>query len=190
MEKQIKFRLFHYYEEREDGVLVERHAEMGQVVDIPRKEDVERGDRLGAFYSDEERKAIADGSFDGSGAPFLRDRGLIGPQDRSPEFPGGRMESGEVDAAVTGDGEFGRTAEAGAGGSGQPSADIDGKSAEEIAELINSQKLTVQQTVDLAGGDPDLAEVVLDAESLATNNEPRKGVQDALESMIARATTG
>jgi len=54
----------------------------------------------------------------------------------------------------------------------------------ELAEYIKSENLTVQQTVDLAGTDKDLAHRLLQAENIATDGEPRKGVEAGLTAII------
>jgi len=59
----------------------------------------------------------------------------------------------------------------------------------ELAEYIkgsnpDGKELTVQQTVDLAGNDKDLAHRVLQAENIATDGEPRKGVETGLTAII------
>jgi len=54
----------------------------------------------------------------------------------------------------------------------------------ELAEHIKNENLTVQQTIDLAGGDKDLAHRLLQAENIATDGEPRKGVETGLTAII------
>lgn len=182
MEKLIKFRLFHYYEDSPNAfdhqgnpVLVERMASFGQVVDIPREEDIKRGENLGAFFTDEELQAFKDGE-------------LRGPTYES-------LRSNAVAQLTLGDG-------AGVSGSDEvnegqlPSAEeVAGMDSEEVAEIIQGSRtdgkaLTVDQTVKLAGKDPDAAEVVLDAEGIASEGDPRAGVEKALEKIISDATSG
>lgn len=58
---------------------------------------------------------------------------------------------------------------------------------DEIAAHIEENNLNVDDTVALAGDDPDVAERVLEAErQVATENddEPRKGVEDGLSKVI------
>jgi len=54
----------------------------------------------------------------------------------------------------------------------------------ELAEYIKSNNLTVGDTVALAGSDKDMAHRVLQAENIATDGEPRKGVEAGLTSII------
>jgi len=54
----------------------------------------------------------------------------------------------------------------------------------ELAEYIKGNNLTVSQTVELAGGDKDLAHRLLQAENIATDGEPRRGVEAGLNSII------
>lgn len=69
MEKTIKHKVFTYMVEskglKPDGtlgdILVERQARRGDTVDIPLDFEVNRGEELGAFYTDEELEAIASG---------------------------------------------------------------------------------------------------------------------------------
>lgn len=160
-ERTIKFRLFNYWEETGEKdvagnpVLVARLVSFGETVDIPRDEDVKRGEKLGAFFSAEDAKAIKAGTYSGPQAALLSGR----PQA-----------SGEAQVQDLGE------------------IDVASASAEEIAEFINENRLNVQETLDLAGDDPDLAEKVLDAEGLATDSDPRVGVERGLEAIMARAS--
>jgi hypothetical protein len=54
----------------------------------------------------------------------------------------------------------------------------------ELAEYIKSNNLTVNDTVALAGTDKDMAHRVLQAENIATDGEPRKGVEAGLTAII------
>jgi hypothetical protein len=54
----------------------------------------------------------------------------------------------------------------------------------ELSEYIKTNNLTVSDTIALAGGDKDLAHRVLQAENIATDGEPRKGVETGLTSII------
>lgn len=161
MEVMIKYRLFHYYEEKEVGdgtgriVLIEKMARFGQVVDIPRDEDIDRGEELDAFYTDEEREAIESGAFRGPSWQELRSN--AGTMEASPE----------------------------AAAAGEPLAeDAD---AETIADHILENKLTVPQTVELAGNDPEKAKLVLEAESMVAESreaDMRSGVESGLQAVI------
>lgn len=167
MEKTIKYRLFHYYIEK-PGVngmsLVEKQAFFGETVDIPRQEDIERGEELDAFFTDKEARAIAAGEYDGPEADALAQKHM------NPPF-------NEAEAAARGELPAG------------PATGIDPGSAdaEEIAEHIKSQKLNVAETVALAGDDPELAKKVMEAEDLASENDARRGVEDGLQKIIDAA---
>ena len=63
--------------------------------------------------------------------------------------------------------------------------DLSGKSAEDLATWIDETKPTVNDMLQAAHDDPDLAERLLDAENLATNNDPRAGVVNGLEKIMA-----
>jgi hypothetical protein len=64
-------------------------------------------------------------------------------------------------------------------------------SNEELAEYIGGanpkgKRLTIQETVDLSGGDVGFAEDILVAENILTENDPRAGVVAGLQEVIAR----
>lgn len=63
-------------------------------------------------------------------------------------------------------------------------APVDG-SITDLSEWIKSSQPTVDDTVALAENDPEKAQRVLDAEVAATGGEPRKGVQEQLEKIVA-----
>jgi hypothetical protein len=54
----------------------------------------------------------------------------------------------------------------------------------QLSEWIQESKPTVEETVDAAGDDPDVAAKLLDAENHATGGNPRKGVVDGLNEII------
>lgn len=64
--------------------------------------------------------------------------------------------------------------------------DLSTASSAELAEWIESDSPTVQEVVDAAGDDPARAQVLLDAENVATGNNPRKGVVDGLGAVAER----
>lgn len=172
-ERMIKFRAFHYYREVPAPgmvggpmMLAEQQAYFGETVDIEREEDLERGETLGAFYSEKEIKQIKAGTY------------------RGPDWE--QLAAGPMVAAFTPEEEARRQILAPAGSEGEASAggpaiDVEKASDEEIAEYIEQNNLNVPETIALASGRKDLAEKVLDAEMLASNNDPRKGVLSALE---------
>ena len=55
----------------------------------------------------------------------------------------------------------------------------------EIAEWIKVEKPTIQELVDLAAADPEVAQNLLEAESNATGGQPRAGLTEALTRVIA-----
>jgi organic radical activating enzyme len=59
-------------------------------------------------------------------------------------------------------------------------------SVDDLARWIETERPTVQEVVDATGGEPDLARKLLEAESQATDQDPRKGVLDGLSAVIAR----
>lgn len=63
----------------------------------------------------------------------------------------------------------------------EPSATSDVQS---LARWIQEDKPTVDETVDKAEGDPAKATTLLEAESVATGGDPRKGVVEGLEDII------
>lgn len=64
--------------------------------------------------------------------------------------------------------------------------DVRTASVDDLARWIEQEQPTVQKVVDASGGEADLAHKLLKAESQATDEEPRKGVLDALTAVIAR----
>lgn len=170
--KMIKFRSFFYYVERpalgvpDQNLLAEKMGFFGEEHDIPREEDLARGEELGAFFTDDEVEQIKAGKYTGPEAE------LLGQEPMSVALT-------EEEAATQ------RQAMPQNAGDGAPAVGIDVREedAETIALYIKSQKLTVAETVALAEGDAELAEKVLDAEGMATNSDPRKGVVEALEAI-------
>lgn len=179
MEKMIKHLLFTYGEQRENPlwfegstdqpkeIIVEGLARHGQVVDVTREYDINRGENLDAFYTDAEREAIEDGSY-------------VGP-DAEVVFSA-RANTTTGTSTVT-------SALPPATGGVQPVTPINDMSDEEIADMIQKEGLNSEQTVALAGDDPEQIEKVMDAENLLENG-PRKGVIAALDKKLATVTTG
>jgi hypothetical protein len=174
-ERLVKYLLVTYFEEHPDvnapnGVgLRERLAWQGQTVDFTREEDEARLDELGALYTPEEAKEIEDGIYKGPEAQSIYD--ALGQQPATEEGSSGPAEL--------------------------PAGGIAEMSVDEVAELINppafdkeGKRLTVDETIALAGDDVESIEKVIDAENLATNNEPRQGVLNALEAKLAAAAQG
>lgn len=159
-EKIIKARLFTWFEEVDSPVqpgtkvLAERIAHFGQKIDVTNDAYVERGEQYDAFYTDEEAKAIEDGTYQG----FDRDRLFAARAGLRPTAP--------VEAI---DDEHG---------------DVASMDAAQLGEYIREHRLTVDKTVALAGDDEASINKVIDAENIATENEPRKGVLDRLEAKL------
>jgi len=168
-QKIIKHRLFTWFEVTPNpvdpsgpDVLTERINIAGDDVDITNEDYVKRGEDLDAFYTDEEADEIRAGTYAGSDADqvyYLRNRGNTAPRAQ-----------GQIQPA---DGEAGNPGE---------------MSVDEMADYIKDHKLNVEQTVALAGDDLESIEKVLDAENLATDNEPRRGVVDRLEAKMSAAS--
>lgn len=165
MERIVKFRLITYFDEVDNpampgtSTLVERIASLGEKVDVTRDVDLKRLDSLGALYTEEETAAIEDGSYRGY------DRGIL-ENARAGLKPQGVIED------IEGEG-----------------AQIDDLSTEDLATHIKEQDLTVDQTLELVGPNPTVDRVnkVLDAENLATENQPRVTLVDALNKLAAEA---
>jgi hypothetical protein len=175
MEKMIKVLLFTYGEEvpnphyvkngdQPEYHVVEGLARLGQVVDITRQYDLDRGEKHNAFFTDEEREAIEAGSYSGPDAPSVLEARLKEAQS----------------AIQPADGE-----------GTQGDHDIAGLDADGVADLIlegnDGKGLNVQQTIALAGDDADSINIVLEAESLAAETEPRAGVVKGLEAKLKAA---
>jgi hypothetical protein len=64
--------------------------------------------------------------------------------------------------------------------------DVNTASVEELADWIKTERPTVNDVVQASGGDPDVAQKLLEAESQATDGEPRKGVLEGLSAVISR----
>jgi hypothetical protein len=64
--------------------------------------------------------------------------------------------------------------------------DVTTASVDDLARWIEGEKPNVQDTVNASGGEPDLARKLLEAESQATDGEPRRGVLEGLTAVISR----
>lgn len=165
-ERIVKFRLITYFNlvdspvNPNEQVLVEKIGHMGQKVDINRQADLDRLDELGALYSDDEAAEIEAGTYSGPEAALLYNS----RNQTLAATPG-------IEAA---DGEHG---------------DVAGMDAPTLAEYIKENRLNVDSTVALAGDDEGSIQKVLDAENIATENEPRKGVTDRLEAKLIAANS-
>jgi len=167
-QKIIKHRLFTWFEVTPNpvdpsgpDVLTERINIAGDDVDITNEDYVKRGEDLDAFYTDEEADAIRAGTYAGSDSDQVYYL-RAGGQTAPHNLP---VTQNELAAG-------------------------DDMSAEDLADYIRNNKLNVDQTVALAGNDTESIEKVIDAENLATDNDPRKGVVDRLEAKLTAATQG
>lgn len=68
--------------------------------------------------------------------------------------------------------------------------DINEATVDQLVDWIHNDKPTINDVVQASGGDADLARKLLEAESKATNGEPRKGVLQGLSAVISRGDTG
>ena len=178
--KKIKFRLFHYYTEKAVAgqpapVLIEQNAFFGEEVEIPREEDLQRGEELGAFFTDKEMKQLKEGTFEGPELERLHEPIL------NPPFTEAEAEARGIPSAAK--------PSAGA----RSSIDARSASSDELAEYIAENKLNAQETIALAQDDPELAEKLLDAEAeVAASNDAdtRKTVDDGLQKIIDRGAGG
>jgi uncharacterized radical SAM superfamily Fe-S cluster-containing enzyme len=64
--------------------------------------------------------------------------------------------------------------------------DIATASVEELADWIRTEKPTANDVVQASNGEPELAEKLLQAETIARDGEPRQGVLRGLSSVAAR----
>lgn len=160
--KIIKHLLFTHYVEvpslthKGETVLKERISSLGDKVDV-RDEDIQRGERLHAFYTNEEAAQIEKGTYKGADAEAVyaarqgvKPRQLIEPAE----------------------GEHGP---------------IEAMDAATLGEYIRENRLNVRQTVALIPEDADLETLQKfeDAENVATDNEPRQGVLNVVDKQRA-----
>lgn len=143
----------------DETVRLEKINRIGDVVDIDDEPSYKRLEELGSFFTDDERKAIEEGTYQGPGAAQV-----YAARGDTSYAPRPMIEAAE--------------------GEGRQ---VDNLDSEELAEYIKTNKLTVEQTVALAGDDADSINKVLDAENIATDNDPRRGVESALEAKLANA---
>jgi hypothetical protein len=169
-EKIIKHRLFTWFEEVDSPVmpgttvLAERIAHFGEKVDITNPAYIKRGEELDSFYTDKEAKEIEKGTYRGTESTLL-----YAARSGTLQAPTPLIEPIE--------GEHGG---------------LDSMSTEQLAEYMVDNKLTVDQTLALLPAEPTEDEInkLLDAENLASENEPRASVTKALEAKLNAATKG
>jgi hypothetical protein len=109
-----------------------RVAMQGETVDIPREEDIERGEEFGAFMTDEDFAAEAEGE----------------EEEEEPE-----PESEPV--------------------------------YDQLVIWIRDEKPTATKVIAEAKGDPDRANMLMDAEEEASGGHPRKTVMTELEKIAS-----
>lgn len=64
--------------------------------------------------------------------------------------------------------------------------DINEASVDDLASWIREEKPNANEVVQKSGGDPELAEKLLQAETIAKDGDPRKAVLDGLGTVISR----
>ena len=200
MEGTLKVRLASFYVEEPHPFLVdqlarvEEQATFGQVLTTDERpedpaerdpnthyavpeQEMKRISYLDGFFSDEELERIdrmAESGLDTQEAARLLS---AGPHAEATAMAQLRTAGINADAAATGDA---------AATSGEKFVDVREMDDTEIADWIGENRPNVDQTIALAQNDRDLAEKVLDAETIATDQDPRAGVERGLEAIIAR----
>lgn len=156
--KIIKHRLFTWFENVDspvhgEEVLTERINHHGEEVDITNPAYIKRGEELGSFYTDEEADQIRKGTYNGFDAEALYQARR---QERTPS------------AIQPVDGEHGG---------------VEGMDAAELGAYIKENSLTVSDTLALVpeNADEETLQKFIDAENIATDNDPRKSVIEPLE---------
>lgn len=164
----IRHRLVTWFEEVKDNLAPngvnrrERIAGKGEEVEIP-QDEIDRITSVNTdydppFYTDEQAEQIKAGTYDGPDRELLMSARL------------GQRPASLVTAI---EGEHGDTAS---------------MDAAELADYIVEKRLNVDATVALAGDDEASIQKVLDAENIASENDPRKGVVDRLEAKLNAST--
>lgn len=170
-EKIIKHLLFTWFQNVPDQhdpsgnpVRVEKLAYLGQKVDVNDEVSLQRGEELGAFYTDDEAKAIEDGSYDGVDAEHVFRARANSGITQAPSAPP-QITSGDSTASVN----------------------FSELSSEELGDYIHENRLSVSDTKALLPEDASDADInkLWDAEVHATDNAPRKGVTDYLDTKLA-----
>jgi hypothetical protein len=64
--------------------------------------------------------------------------------------------------------------------------DVNSASVEELADWIRTERPTVNDVIKASDGNPEVAQKLLEAESIAQNGEPRNGVLRGLSAVISR----
>jgi hypothetical protein len=159
-ERTIRHLGFWYMVELEDRfhpgkkVWIERSARQGETVDIPREEDIARGEELHAFVTEEDEAAAkAAAEAEAEEAEEMRQSQL------EAQSPVTTPDTEEVDS-------------------------VSEMSDDELVAWIKEDKPTAHEVVDAAEGDPDLARRLLDAEDRATGGDSRKSVISGLTAII------
>lgn len=164
----IKHRLFTWFEEtaslvkQGETVLTERINHMGDEVDITNPDYYERGKLLGSFYTDAEADKIREGTYRGRDAAILA------------RFRAGQFQAPQA-AALAVEGEHG---------------DVEQMDAMQLSEYIRQNELTPEDVIALAGDTEESINKVLEAESYATDYEPREEVVAGLEAKLTEVRDG
>lgn len=141
-------------------VRLEKINRVGDVVDIDDEASYKRLEDLGAFFTDEEREQIEAGTYTGAGAAQV-----YSARGQTSANPTPLIEDAE--------------------GEGRQ---VDNLSSEELAEYIKGNNLSSEETIALAGDDEGSINKVLEAENMATNNDPRADVVAGLEAKLTAAS--
>lgn len=163
-EVKIQHAQFLYYvetqytdpETQEEGTRLSRRIAMhGETVDIPRQEDIDRGEEAGAFVDEDEAAAQQE------------------EQERQERIARGEEEPDDAEA----DADAANAQEAG----GVP--DINANH-DELVAWVSDSKPNEDAMVNAAQGDPAMAQALMDAEEEASGGQPRKGVMTRLQAIV------
>lgn len=170
MEKLIRIGAFRYHNPEEvvrDGeeveVLVERTGFHCETVDIPREEDIVRGESLNAFWTPEE--AVAHYAAMDMQVPW---QGSVPELTQAAAETAAEPEEIEVELKDLPQQEL-----------------VDWLMS--TGQFDGNPKPTVEEVVDASEGDAQLAEKLIAAEKTASGDAPRKGVVDGLQAIIDKA---
>jgi hypothetical protein len=167
-ERTIRHLGFWYMVELEDRFhpgktyWIERTAQQGETVDIPREEDIARGEEHHAFVTEEDEAAAKEAA-DAEAAE------IAAAQQSQLEAQGTPAADTETDTDTEEVEEV---------------SSISDMTDEELVAWIKEDKPTAHEVVDAAEGDPELARRLLDAEDTATGGDSRKSVISGLTAII------
>lgn len=95
------------------------------------------------------------------------------------DFPAAAIKEGEAFGAFV-------TEEDEAAAEEEATPNFESADADEIAEWIIESKPTVNEVLDATGGSPAVAQKMLDAENIATGNDPRSTLVEGLAEIVNR----